>query len=120
MAKKNIIIKPLLTGKTNQLAEGDAALNQYTFVVNKAANKIEIKKAIEEKFDVNVISVNTLIQPGKSKNRVIKGRYAKGRTASIKKAIVTVQEGQSINEFFGPMDFGQEVVEDNTDAVAEA
>lgn len=100
MAKKVIIIKPLISEKSTQLAE-DPTLNQYTFVVAKDANKIEIRKAVEEKFGVDVVAVNTSIRPGKNKSRVVKGRMVTGRTAPIKKAIVTVAEGQFIDGFYG-------------------
>lgn len=116
MAKKNIIIRPILTEKTNMLAD-NPLLNQYTFEVRKDANKIEIKKAVEAQFDVTVEAVNTSIRPGKSKSRVVKGRQTKGRTSSIKKAVVTVQEGDIIEGFYGEEDF-EEV--ENLDEAAEA
>lgn len=100
MAKKIIIIKPLISEKSTKLAE-ETTPSQYTFVVAKDANKIEIKKAVEEKFGVNVVAVNTSIRPGKSKSRVVKGRMVKGITSPIKKAVVTVAEGQFIEGFYG-------------------
>lgn len=99
---KNIIIRPIVTEKTNLVADD---LNQYTFEVLKGANKIEIKKAIEEQYGVTVEAVNTSIRPGKPKSRVVKGRQTKGRTTPIKKAVVTVAEGQIIEEFFGNAEF---------------
>jgi large subunit ribosomal protein L23 len=116
MAKKNIIIRPILTEKTNTLAD-NPLLNQYTFEVRKDANKIEIRRAVEAQFDVTVESVNTSIRPGKSKSRVVKGRQTKGRTSSIKKAMVTVQEGDVIEGFYGEEDF-EEV--ENLDEAVEA
>jgi large subunit ribosomal protein L23 len=100
MANKVIIIKPLISEKSTKLAE-NTKLNQYTFVVDKSANKIEIKKAVEAKFGINVVAVNTSVRPGKNKARVVKGRYVHGKTASIKKAYVTVAEGQFIEGFYG-------------------
>jgi large subunit ribosomal protein L23 len=100
---KTIIIRPILTEKSTAMAE-NPLLNRYTFEVNKDANKIEIKKAVEERFGVTVKAVNTSIRPGKAKARVVKGRHTKGRTASIKKAIVTVAEGQIIEGFYGEDD----------------
>lgn len=100
MARKNIIIKPILSEKTTALA-GDPLLNQYTFQVVKKTNKLEIRKAIEEQFGVTVLSVNTSIRPGKSRSRVVKGRQTKGQTSPIKKAIVTIAEGESIDGFYG-------------------
>jgi large subunit ribosomal protein L23 len=117
---KNIIIRPILTEKSNALAE-NPLLNQYTFEVLKSANKIEIKKAVEEQFDVTVNSVNTSIRPGKAKSRVVKGRHTKGRTSSIKKAIVTIAEGEYIDGFFGDMGVDTdevELIDDNEEAKA--
>jgi len=89
-----------MSEKSSQLAE-NPALNQYTFIVAKDANKIEIKKAVEAKFGVDVEAVNTSIRPGKRKSRMVKGRMVKGRTTPIKKAVVTVAEGQFIEGFYG-------------------
>ncbi len=112
---KNIIIRPILSEKSNNLAE-NPLLNQYTFEVYKKANKIEIKKAVEAQFGVTVEAVNTSIRPGKSKSRVVKGRQTKGRTSSMKKAIVTVAEGEFIEGFFGAEDYEEdiELLEDDT------
>lgn len=115
---KNIIIRPILTEKTNALAD-NPLLNQYTFEVLKSANKIEIKKAIEEQFGITVNSVNTSVHPGKSKARVVKGRHTKGRTSSIKKAVVTVAEGETIEGYFGDMGMDEvELIDDNEEANA--
>jgi large subunit ribosomal protein L23 len=100
MVNKIIIKKPLLSEKTTKLAE-NTKLNQYTFVVNLNANKIEIKKAIEVKFGVKVISVNTTIRPAKNRARVVKGKYVHGKTSLVKKAYVSVAEGEFIEGFYG-------------------
>ncbi len=92
-----ILIRPLITEKTELLSGGR---NQYTFVVHKKANKVEIKKAVEEMYNVAVESVNTLIMPGKVKTRSTKSGILKGRQPSIKKAIITLTEGEEI-DFFG-------------------
>ena len=84
----DIIIAPVITEKSAYAAEK----NVYTFKVNKNANKIAIKKAIEEAFGVKVLNVNTLNTKAKSK-RV--GRYT-GKTKTYKKAIVTLCEGNKI------------------------
>lgn len=97
---KNIIIKPLITEKSTHLAE-NPSLNRYTFQVARSANKIEVKKAVEKQFGVTVLAVNTLIRPGKNKSRIVRGRTTKGRTSAIKKAIVTIAEGETIEEFYG-------------------
>jgi len=93
---KQILIKPLITEKSNQLSE---ELTQYTFVVDKRANKIEIKKAVEEMYSVSVDSVNTVVMPGKAKLRNTKTGVVKGHKPSYKKAIVTLAEGEEINFF---------------------
>ena len=86
----SLILKPLLTEKSTELAE---LSNQYLFKVAKDSNKIELKAAVESIFNVKVKSVKTLNVKGKTK-RV---RYKAGKTASWKKAIVTLEEGHSIN-----------------------
>jgi large subunit ribosomal protein L23 len=67
---------------------------KYLFLVNKSANKIQIKQAVEQMYKVEVEAVNTFISQGKLK----KVRYQLGRTPSLKKAIVTLKEGQKISE----------------------
>jgi len=92
-----ILIKPIISEKSEGLSE---KLSQYSFVVNRKANKVEIKKAVEGEFSVNVASVNTMIMPGKSKSRNTKRGMQKGRVSAYKKAIVTLAEGEEI-DFFG-------------------
>jgi large subunit ribosomal protein L23 len=84
------IIKSLLRTEKSSLEEPQG---QYLFLVDNAANKLEIKHAVEKIYKVKVEAVNTLISPGKLK-RV---RYHLGRTADCKKAIVTLKEGQKID-----------------------
>ena len=86
--KSDIIYSPVITEKTSALAQN----NVFVFKVAKNANKIQIKQAIEETFNVKVKSVNTLNTKPKAK-RV--GRYT-GKTKTYKKAIVTLCEGSSI------------------------
>ncbi len=93
---KQILIKPVITEKSDKLVE---KLGQYTFVVNKDANKIEIKKAVREMYNVEVTSVNTLIMPSQSKNRNTKKGMIRGSISSYKKAIVTLAQGETINYF---------------------
>lgn len=90
---REIIIKPVVTEKSVDLMQE----NKYCFRVAKDANKIEIKNAIEEIFKVTVINVNTVNVHGKMKRM---GR-TQGKTASWKKAIVTLREGDSIEVFEG-------------------
>jgi len=94
---KTILIKPIITEKAEILSE---KLNQYSFVVDKKSNKIEIKKAVENMYSVNVSSVNTMLMPSKSKNRNTRSGILKGRVSSYKKAIITLAEGEEI-DFFG-------------------
>ena len=95
--KKEILIKPVISEKSEILSD---SRNQFTFVVHKKANKIEIKKAVEKEFSVGVVSVNTMIVAPKSKTRNTRSGMIKGRTAAYKKAIVTLNEGETI-DFFG-------------------
>ena len=94
---KPILIKPLITEKAETLSEG---LNKYSFVVAKSANKVVIRKAVQDMYGVNVTSVNTAIMPGKTKNRTTKSGVLKGRVSAYKKAVVTLVEGEEI-DFFG-------------------
>lgn len=70
---------------------------QYGFVVNRKANKLDVKKAVEQMYGVNVESVNTMVIPGKKRSRNTKTKFIVGRTSAVKKAIVTLAEGQSID-----------------------
>ncbi len=97
MSNKIILVKPLITEKADTLAESKS---QYTFVVDKGANKIEIRKAVEQLYTVNVEGVNTMIIAGKRKSRNTKRGVLHGRKATYKKAIVTLAAGESI-DFFG-------------------
>lgn len=89
-----IIVKPIVTEKATALGE---KLNKYGFVVAKDANKIQIKQAVEEVYGVSVVDVNTMIMPGKKKSRGTKAGIITGKTTSIKKAIITVASGESID-----------------------
>ena len=89
---RTIILEPVVTEKTTR--ERDAK-NEVAFKVARSANKIEIKNAVEELFDVDVTAVRTMSVPGKLKRL---GRF-EGRRAGWKKAIVKLKEGQTI-EFF--------------------
>ena len=87
-----VLNKPLITEKAMKLS----ANGQYAFDVNPNSNKIEIKKAIEEMYEVNVESVRTVRIKGKVKARMTKKGYIRGKAPLIKKAYVTLKEGQSI------------------------
>ncbi|MFO7561628.1 MAG: 50S ribosomal protein L23 [Enhygromyxa sp.] len=93
MTPQQIIIRPILTEKSNEL---EAAFNQYTFEVHRQANKIEIGKAVEQVFGVRVDKVRTMVVRGDIR-RV--GRFY-GKTRQSKKAVVTLHPGDSI-DFYG-------------------
>lgn len=89
-----IVIKPFVTEKMTSITEKQ---NRYGFIVEKGANKIEIKNAIEKLYGVSVTEVNTIRYAGKSKSRYTKAGLVEGRTNGYKKAIVSVKEGDSID-----------------------
>ena len=91
---KRILVRPIISEKADGLSE---KLSQYSFVVAKKANKIEIRNAVEAYYGVTVDSVNTVIMPSKSKNRNTRAGLVKGRKSSYKKAIVTLAEGEELN-----------------------
>ena len=84
-----ILQRPLITEKSVSRTE----LNQYTVRVRADANKIQIRRAIEELFDVQVTDVNTMRYRGKRRRM---GRFQEGRTAGWKKAVITLREGDTI------------------------
>ena len=90
----NILLKPIITEK---LTDQEEKLNRYGFVVEKTANKLEIKKAVEDMYGVGVISVNTMRYGGKAKSRYTRTGVVSGRTNSYKKAIVTLVDGDKID-----------------------
>ena len=92
-----VLIKPLVTEKVSALNER----GQHAFIVARRANKVEIRKAVEKMYGVNVESVNTMRYQGKEKTRYTKTKIISGRTASFKKAIVTVAEGEVIDFYSG-------------------
>ena len=94
MKPSEVLIKPILTEKANGQQE---SLRRYAFKVNRRANKLEIKKAIEEFYGVNVVDVNTAVVPGKNKTRFTKKGFVKGQKPAFKKAMVTVAEGETID-----------------------
>ena len=100
--KSSIILRPILSEKGTMLGE---ALNKYVFQVEKQCNKLEIKEAIEEKFKVKIKKVSTMNLKGKNKNVTIKSNghilRTRGSQSSWKKAIVTLEEGSSIDMLGG-------------------
>ena len=91
-----VIVKPVITEKMTDKGE---SLNQFGFIVNPDANKLQIKLEVEELYGVQVLSVNTMNYSGKSKSRFTKTGLISGKTKAFKKAIVTLAEGESIDFF---------------------
>ncbi len=92
-----VLIKPVISEKATNNSE---VLGQYSFYVDTKANKIEIKKAVEAAYGVTVVSVSTLVSAPKVKTRYTKTGFQTGKTNKLKKAIVSLAEGQEI-ELFG-------------------
>ncbi len=103
-----ILIKPIITEKMTSRTDkssqprkkkdGSAPVNcVYGFYVDPAANKIQIKKAVEAKFGVSVVDVNTINYPGKIKSRYTKKGLVVGKVSAFKKAYVTLKDGDKID-----------------------
>ena len=90
----NILFKPVITEKASKISE---RLNQYTFLVDKRSNKIQIKKAVEDIYDVKVDNVSTINYGSERKKRYTKNGIQNGKSNSIKKAIVKLAEGDKID-----------------------
>ncbi|MBF91127.1 MAG: 50S ribosomal protein L23 [Flavobacteriales bacterium] len=90
----SILIKPIITEKMTDASE---QFNRFGFVVDRKANKIQIKAAVEEAYGVTVDSVRTMNYTGKTKSRFTKAGIISGRTAHYKKAIVQLAEGDTID-----------------------
>ena len=99
---QKIIVKPILTEKMAILQERQ---NKYAFIVHSGANKIQIKSAIENKFNVSVSKVATMNFNGKLKNMTTRSNgktiRTQGRKSSFKKAIVSLSNGSSIDYLNG-------------------
>jgi large subunit ribosomal protein L23 len=89
-----IIFIPIVTEKLTILGE---KLNRYGFIVDKRANKLEIKQAVESLYGVTVAAVNTMRYAGKIKSRQTKSGMIKGRSEAFKKAVITLAEGEKID-----------------------
>ena len=89
-----VIVKPILSEKISALTEKE---NKVAFVVDKAANKYEIKAAVEKMYGVTVKAVNTMIYQGRVKSRYTKAGFISGRTNAYKKAMVTLAQGDTID-----------------------
>jgi|TARA_B110000438_G_scaffold55972_2_gene56084 large subunit ribosomal protein L23 len=89
----SVLIKPILTEKASSSNEK----GKFVFVVDKNANKIQIKNAVENTYDVKVISINTMNVLGKSVSKFTKTGVVNGRKPSYKKAVVQLKEGEFID-----------------------
>lgn len=89
-----VIIKPILTEKMTVQGE---KLNRYGFIVDPRANKLQIRNAVEQMYNVGVTEVNTINYMGKVKSRYTKAGMLTGRTNHYKKAIVTLKDGDKID-----------------------
>ena len=96
MDANGIIVRPLLTEKSYSGIQNKT----YTFIVNKNANKVQIAKAVEEKFKVEVEKVNTILVKGKKKSQNTRQGRTVGKTSDYKKAIVTLTEKSKPIAFF--------------------
>ena len=88
-----ILIKPILTEK----ATSSNDKGKFSFIVDTKVNKVQVKKAVEKTYDVNVVSVNTINVLGKSVSKFTKTGIVSGRKPSYKKAIVQLKEGEFID-----------------------
>ncbi len=94
MKSRSVLIKPVITEKSTGLGEG---LGQFVFVVDRNANKLQIKEAVESMYGVTVEEVRTMVIPAKAKVRYTTNGVARGRTNPYKKAVVSLAEGETID-----------------------
>ncbi len=102
---RNPLLQPWLTEKSTRLTEREG---QYAFMVKAKANKTDIRKAIEEKFGVQVESVRTANCLGKSKRQYTRKGLISGKKNDWKKAVITLKQGQVIDYYSGSTDQGEE------------
>jgi large subunit ribosomal protein L23 len=96
MRKLKILIRPLYTEKIAKLQDVE---NKYAFEVDRNANKIEIRKEIENRFEVKVLKIQTMNIRGKMRQQMTRAGRFYGRRPDWKKAIVTLAEGDNIDLF---------------------
>ncbi|NTW46536.1 MAG: 50S ribosomal protein L23 [Chlorobaculum sp.] len=96
---KNPLLRPWLTEKSTKLTEQKG---QYVFQVKMDADKFDIKKAVEEKFGVDVVSIRTINCLGKSKRQYTRKGLIAGKKNDWKKAVVTLGDGQTIDYYAKP------------------
>jgi large subunit ribosomal protein L23 len=93
----SVLKRPVVTEKITELNEK----GKYGFIVDVKANKVEIKKAVEKMYGVKVENVRTMRYQGKAKTKYTSNKVISGRTATFKKAIVSVAEGEVIDFYSG-------------------
>ncbi|MCR5131570.1 MAG: 50S ribosomal protein L23 [Prevotella sp.] len=89
------IIKPLVTEKMTKITEKRE--NRFGFIVRPEANKLQIKKEVEETYNVTVVEVNTLRYSGKRSQRYTRAGLVRGQKNAFKKAVVTLKDGETID-----------------------
>lgn len=94
MKLSEVLVKPIVTEKSNKLTD---TRRTYAFRVDRKANKLEVKKAVEDFYGVTVVDVNTVVVPAKAKSKFTKAGFISGRKPSYKKAYVKVAEGETID-----------------------
>ena len=94
MKLSEVLVKPIVTEKSNKLTD---TRKTYAFRVDRRANKLEVKKAVQDFYGVTVIDVNTVVVPAKAKSKFTKAGFISGRKPSYKKAYVKVAEGETID-----------------------
>src|SRR4051794_9764727 len=99
METHEVLLGPVVSEKATELAQ----MNKYTFVVSLRANKIDVRRAVEDRYNVRVHSVRTVHMPAKEKGAgfIAVNKRRRGLTSPWKKAIVTLAEGDRIADFFG-------------------
>jgi large subunit ribosomal protein L23 len=89
-----VLVKPIVTEKSNKLSDNKRT---YAFKIDRKANKLEVKKAVEDFYGVTVVEVNTVVVPAKTKSKFTKAGFISGRKPAYKKAYVKVAEGETID-----------------------
>ncbi|MGI8827451.1 MAG: 50S ribosomal protein L23 [Chloroflexota bacterium] len=99
MQTYEVLLRPVVSEKSTELA----SMNKYTFAVSSRSNKVEIRRAVEDRYKVRVSSVRTVSMPAKEKGSGFIGtnKRRRGLNTPWKKAIVTLQVGERISDFFG-------------------
>jgi large subunit ribosomal protein L23 len=94
MKLSDVLVKPIVTEKSNKLTDKSKT---YAFRVDRKANKLEVKKAVEDFYGVTVVDVNTVVVPAKAKSKFTKAGFISGRKPAYKKAYVKVAAGDTID-----------------------